>query len=399
MNLDKYLFSNNTNNNVLNLLLILLTSYLVLNYIHEIARLLTVVQSFVDFKIYYTEVSLLVKNFKSLQSYANGLPYSPIFYILFYPFTLLNQQSSLILWIIFNHILLIASIYYLNSIFDNNNQYFTLFLTIIIFTTFHPIVANIGFGQVNIIILFLYILAIHFYLKDRKYLVGLCLSLPVLLKPQFALFYIFFLWKREYKIFGFAILNYLLFRVIGILVFNPKIEFLYWKNLLTVTTNNQYVDDIRGISIRNIIDKVIYGINKNYLFIGFILYIIISFSFLISSFSNIRNKFNNKVYFIKDFSIIICLIAIISPVTFDFHLILTIIPFLLLLQRPLKNYKYIVGLILAYCLIALRYSLVRFETFHHGLPAIFSSGKLIGVIILWWLLNNIDLNKYKISAI
>jgi len=396
--MHKIIYDWDSNKDILNLLLILLTSYLILDYVHEIARLLTVVQSFVDFKVYYKEVTQFVNNFKSLQSYPNGLAYSPIFYILFYPFTLINQHLSLILWVIVNHIILIASLYYLAQIFDNNKN-LTLLISIIILTTSYPILDNIGFGQVNIFILFSYILSIHFYLKDKKYLLGLFLSLPVLFKPQFALFFIFFLWKKEYKIFVFAILNYLLLRVIGILVFNPKIEFLYWKNLLTVTTNNRYIGDIRGISIRNIIDRVIYGINKNYLFVGSLLYIIIGLSFLISSFSNIKNKFHNKVSFIKDFSIITCLITIISPLTYTHHLILTFIPFLLILQVPINNYKHIFGLLLSFCLISLRYSLIRFETFHYGLPAIFSSGKLIGVIILWWLLNNIDLNKYKISSI
>jgi len=392
--MDKNLIFKDSNKEILNLLLILLTSYLVLNYIHEIIRFLAVVQSFIDFKIYYKEVSHFVKNFKSLESYPNGLAYSPIFYILFYPFTLINQHLSLILWVIVNHIVLIASLYYLTQIFDNNKN-LTLLISIIILTTSYPILDNIGFGQVNIFILFSYILSIHFYLKDKKYLVGLFLSFPILIKPQFALFFIFFLWKKEYEIIGYIILNYLLLRIIGIIFFTPKIELFYWKNLFRLTTNSHYVADIRGISIRNIIDKIIYGINKNYLFSGIVLYIILSIIFIIYSFANISTKSYNKTSFIKDFSILICLIAIISPLTSAHHLVLTVIPFVLLLKVQLKDHKYILALILSFCLISLKYSLIRFETFHYGFLSIFRSGRLIGVLILWWLLNNLSLDNLK----
>ena len=406
--LQKDIFRSNRNSKI-KIILVILSCFFVLNYIHTILRLIFVTDNFFDFNHYYAFSELLSKHFNiynlsnskiNLLAHQLNLPnsfpkatgYSPIIYFLFYPLTILPPNISCLVWVIFNNLILFISIYFLYNLIGNND-FLNLFALLFVAFTFQPIIETIGVGQINILIFFFIILSIHFIYNGKIYLSSIFLAFPVLIKPQYGLLLVFFLWKKQYSLINYTIFNYILLRGLGIIYYGLNIELSYWKELLFLATN-KYADSVRGISIKNIIDRIIMGIKKSYISYGQIFYIIISILLTVYSFSKISRSSTKDNIYIKDFSIIICLIAIISPLTYKHHLVLTIIPLLLIINNPrsLPNYKCITLFIISFCLIALKYSLMRFQFFHYGLGAIFTSGKLIGVIFLWWLLNNISLD-------
>ena len=84
-----------------------------------------------------------------------------------------------------------------------------------------------------------------------------------------------------------------------------------------------------------------------------------------------------------------CAILLLSPITEEHHLVVLLLPLTLLLlcesdvrSRP-GELVLLVGTIL---LLGSRYSLERFPAFHHGLPSLLATGKLLGVIGLAWVL-------------
>ncbi len=83
-------------------------------------------------------------------------------------------------------------------------------------------------------------------------------------------------------------------------------------------------------------------------------------------------------------------IPLLSPLTEEHHLVLLLFPLFLLVLRdpgPQRQFADTGLLILSILLLGSRYSLERFPEFHAGLLSLLSTGKLLGVVGLAWVLS------------
>jgi len=95
--------------------------------------------------------------------------YAPLFFFLLSPFMTDNFKLATILWTIFNHLLLIWSLFILFHLiekFEIADTFTGKILVIFLFLSSQPLLENICVGQVNILILLLLLLMIKFYNKN-----------------------------------------------------------------------------------------------------------------------------------------------------------------------------------------------------------------------------------------
>ena len=91
-----------------------------------------------------------------------------------------------------------------------------------------------------------------------------------------------------------------------------------------------------------------------------------------------------------EFSLFLALAFLVSPMVHEFHY-LALYPAIIMiwfrLPEEISNQHWL--FILSYLLLGVGYSLVGFPRFHSGLLAVFTTGKLAGVIILFLLIGKI----------
>lgn len=395
-------------------LLVIASSFLVLTYLHSITRMVLVERNFCDFAGYYFYANLL-NNDKDIYLLTrdknlgeehkqfmeeSGIPvhicfgaaYSPIFFYLISFLAKLDFTTANIIWLLINNLLVIATIMLWIFMHRDRDSYL-IFASIIVMFASQPLIEDMGAGQVNVIFLFLFLLVACLYNGRREYLCGTAIAFVLLLKPQWGLISLFFLWKRAYTVVISTIISYIVFRLIGVLLYGFDIEVSYWQSLFY--WSQIQTGDMMDISLKGVIDRIFLGLLPEQMNIASVLHKAVSLALIVLTFKQIpRIKNNNE--FLLEYAVVISLVTIISPKTLEHHLVLLFIPFVVLLERfNIGNIRNIVLLTAAFCLVSVRYSLNSFSAFHVGLPAILTAGKIAGVFILWWLFMKTLSPKYK----
>lgn len=395
-------------------LLIIASSFLVLTYFHSITKMVFVEKNFCDFAGYYFYADLL-NNDKDIYLLTrdknlgeehkqlmkeSGIPvhiafgagYSPLFFYLISFLAKLKFTTANLVWLIANNLLVIATMM-LWIFMRRDRDSYLFFTSIIVMFASQPLLENMGAGQVNVIFLFLFLLVACLYNEKREYLCGPALAFVLLLKPQWGLISLFFLWKRSYTVVTSTIISYIVFHIFGILLYGFDIEASYWQSLFY--QSQIQTGDIMDLSLKGVIDRIFLGLLPEQMKIASVLHKAISLTLIVLTFKQIP-RIKNSNGFLLEYAVVISLVAIISPKTLAHHLVPLFIPFVVLLEKfNIGNIRNIVLLTAAFCLVSVGYSLNSFSAFHVGLPAILTAGKIAGVFILWWLLMKTLSPKYK----
>lgn len=396
-------------------LLIIASSFLVLTYFHSITKMVFVEKNFCDFAGYYFYADLL-NNDKDIYLLTrdknlgeehkqlmkeSGIPvhiafgagYSPLFFYLISFLAKLKFTTANLVWLIANNLLVIAAMM-LWIFMRRDRDSYLFFTSIIVMFASQPLLENMGAGQVNVIFLFLFLLVAYLYNNEkREYLCGPALAFVLLLKPQWGLISLFFLWKRSYTVVTSTIISYIVFRIFGILLYGFDIEASYWQSLFYQSQTQ--TGDIMDLSLKGVIDRIFLGLLPEQMKIASVLHKAISLTLIVLTFKQIP-RIKNSNEFLLEYAVVISLVAIISPKTLEHHLVPLFIPFVVLLDGlNIGNIRNIVLLTAAFCLVSVGYSLNSFSAFHVGLPAILTAGKIAGVFVLWWLLMKTLSPKYK----
>ncbi|MCR4321845.1 MAG: DUF2029 domain-containing protein [Candidatus Brocadiaceae bacterium] len=395
-------------------LLIIASSFLVLTYFHSITKMVFVEKNFCDFAGYYFYADLLNndkdiylltrdKNLgeehKQLMKesgipvhIAFGVGYSPLFFYLISFLAKLKFTTANLVWLIANNLLVIATMM-LWIFMRRDRDSYLFFTSIIVMFASQPLLENMGAGQVNVIFLFLFLLVAYLYNEKREYLCGPALAFVLLLKPQWGLISLFFLWKRSYTVVTSTIISYIVFRIFGILLYGFDIEASYWQSLFYQSQTQ--TGDIMDLSLKGVVDRIFLGLLPEQMKIASVLHKAVSLALIVLTFKQIP-RIKNSNESLLEYAVVISLVAIISPKTLEHHLVPLFIPFVILLEMlNIGNIRNIVLLTAAFCLVSVRYSLNSISAFHVGLPAILTAGKIAGVFILWWLLMKTLSPKYK----
>lgn len=308
-----------------------------------------------------------------------GVGYSPLFFFLFSPLTRLDFWTANLVWLILNHALL-AVILALAWRMSGERRATDLLLLVIVMFASQPLVENVGIGQINIVILFLLVWMTLVYGRQRvEWLCGPLLGFILLLKPQFGLFLLFFLWKRSYGAVLATLLAYLLFRAAGVWAYGLPVEVAYWTNLHALSG----VETLHLNSLKVILQKA-FGPAASGRAWAAALYASISLLLTGATFLRIGwQRLPDRA--LREVALVICLILLVSPVTEEHHLVFMFIPFVALLHDGNLTARSGWVLTAAFCLISVRYSLNRFPFFQSGLPALLNAAKLLGVGLVWHL--------------
>lgn len=394
--------NNKTESYRIKVLLIIILAFLILTYLHSVVKTSIVEPNFADFAHYYfyskqlsegvdiysltnTKLEhLMQKSSIPVNIHiAGGVIYSPIFFFLMSPFTYLSFWSANIIWLLINHIALIACLWFSARIINlkTQNHFVTLSILGVVFFASQPLLENVEIGQCNILILLPLILICHFQQHGKQhYLTGAFLGFILLLKPQFGLLLLFFLLKRDFVFCISALIAYIALRTIGVITCGFHIEVSYWQNLSNNLSNLSNSIDAINLSLKEVFNR---------LFFEFLLHRYTTFFYIASSLiicfitflCTFRDKGRN---FLAEYSSIICLILLVSPLTEEHHLMLTSLPIIIAICNLNQNRTTTVLVILSFLLIAVRYSLISFSFFDTGIPSILHFGKTAGVFLLWY---------------
>ena len=112
-----------------------------------------------------------------------GYPYPLWTVIVMLPFSFLEKQAAMNIWLLCNLLMLALSFALLISNFDWEVNPVLFVMTVSLAGTFLPVLSSLGLGQITILSLLILALIIHFFLRKRWTWLGIMLGLTFI-KPQ-----------------------------------------------------------------------------------------------------------------------------------------------------------------------------------------------------------------------
>jgi hypothetical protein len=337
----------------------------------------------------------------NMPNFVHPSAHSPAFFFLLGPITNFDFQSASIIWLILNNLLLFSSIFIILKLagekFNIADKNFLMGSALFMVFSFQPLIENIHMGQNNILILFFFSMALYCLSKKMGILCAVMLSLGIIMKPSFIILLPFFLWKRCYRVFFTTLILLALAEFLPIFLYGKETVFSYWF----IGAKGIFLSNLDSMSLANLSLPAIINRISNLSAHPDMASIIISASLTLSLFLFLyvlyvtRRKFIDfDGTFIMEFSLVLLLLFIICPIVHEHHYILLYLPIIAVWARLCRERASSMPIIfvLSFLLIALRYSLVSFDTFHSGFLSIFSGFKLYGVMILFFLTAHI-INK------
>lgn len=196
-----------------------------------------------DFEVYYKAGERLLNGENlyrraSLEAGGDGFfryKYAPTAAFYFIPFSILPFKiAGILYWVVLSfilaHICWLSYQHFTNIQANQFKQQPWLMLLAAIILGVH-IEAEFNLGQVNMLLLWLYVLTARLWLNNKaSYWVALPWAISIFLKPYALIFLPFFLWYRNYKLIVFW-LAWLLLLTLVILPFYGNIEFWWIQQL------------------------------------------------------------------------------------------------------------------------------------------------------------------------
>ena len=370
--------------------------FAVFTYCHAVLKILIVEPNFGDFGNYYYNATKLnegVNVFALSDEEENrlkresGLPvlpcggpgYAPVFQFLMGFLAKLDFWSALGVWLLLNHALLVGLLAAVPTL--TGKDPFTLFAAVFFVFASHPFVENIGVGQSNLLILFFLTAAALVMISGRsKALCGSLIASALIIKPQYGLVLLLFLWRRDYRVVASAIACYILLRLAGVMIYGWDVEAAYWSHVLMRST----LFETANISLKGVLDKTLIGMTHGAL-LSSSAYVAVGCALVAASLRAIPRDGSDRDAF-AGFAILVSLVILLAPVTYEHYLVLMFIPFIASLGGMDFRKGMGVLFVIAFSLISLRYSLDRFAFFQSGWPVLLASGKTVGVFLAWLVL-------------
>ncbi|MBU1044137.1 MAG: DUF2029 domain-containing protein [Candidatus Omnitrophica bacterium] len=379
--------------------------YVFFTFMHTLTRKIIFEPNFCDFKRYYDAARLLgVGNIYQLD-----IGYHPLFFLIFKLFSFLPQRYAGIIWCIVMISLVFISIKLMSSFIDKrftpHSSLPTIFVLIFITFSYQPLMEDLVVGQVNIILMLLFSL-MAFRFQKNNILSGLCMSIMLLLKLQYGLFLVLFLLRKRYKVIASTIFFYLLWAGIFSVFIGGEIMGLYFKKLFFfIGPQDRFAllagDEFFLPCIFGVLSRVFYNSNWLSMRVVKIIYIVLSTGLLINTYRYIQiKKVTDELENIYAFIMTALLMLFITPFTECHHLTILLPAFFFLfydtIEKKGNNDKILY--LSAFFLIALKYSLNQFPSFHSGISSLLSMGKFYGLIMLYVLVLRLMKNRQGISG-
>lgn len=292
--------------------------------------------------------------------------YSPFWGTILQPMRFLSQNQVKILWLIINLVLLLLSVLFIKKAIFNKIAFTISFLLFLMFPSIYETIIG---GNVNIIILFLLLIFIHFEKSNNKNAIfsGIALGLAIGIKLYPVLFILLLLIYRRYFTILFSILTTLLTFLYGIVARGSinTTEFWFTNVLFSIPDKLVSYADLSTSAIvyrfftgrtyptydgNILINSHIPSIIENPSLIPLVSYAIIGFIFVTTLLITVKYR-NNKDSSPYVYILFLSMLLLIIPRVWDHYYVLSIPSIVFLFSsRNYWNRKYLYLAIFFLCL-------------------------------------------------
>lgn len=373
--------------------LLLVALFSVFAYFHIFAKEL-VFSSFADFGNYWLNASLTRKGYniwaqdkqceaeRERLAKENDFVITPpstnslFFLALVQFFAGYDYRQAVVLWNITGLAALLCSVWIILRTLKIRRLSSEMFMALFLVFSFWPVREALHDGQVCFITLFFMAASVYLMKEEKWFWAGILLSLAIQTKEYLAVSLVAFLLKRNWRVlFGVAV-GILLAKLLEIRIFGWAMELSYWQFIFNFGRNITY--SVNNHVFFSAIGRVGEGMIGAGACNSLSLLLIAAITLLTASWTR---KTQDMLLVFFPFLILSFLI---TPWIHESHFII-LYPAIIILWffiAKTQNLNYYIFFILAYLLLGLGYSLNSFPVFHHGILAVFTTGKIIGMTIL-----------------
>ena len=190
--------------------------------------------------------------------YFTPLVYPPLVMVLFTPLAIMPYELAGKVWVLLSIMTLVLSLYLLSKL--EEVRFFSLknlFICSLVFIAF-PVRFTLGMGQINHLILFLFVLSLYFLQRNKKILSGIILSLSLMIKFFPVPFLFFLFWKKEWRILLATLVSIGILFVITVIFLSPQVVYHYFMEvlptLLSSWKSDYYNQSLSGVIARSVTD-------------------------------------------------------------------------------------------------------------------------------------------------
>ena len=312
-----------------------------------------------------------------------GIGYPPNSLLFYLPLSLLPYQLAQVLFTFLSLGSLLGIILISFKILKEKLSWQTFLVVFSLTFLSFPTKFTLGMGQNNLIAFFLLLLAYFFYKEGKVGRAGIILGLAISLKTIFAIFVLFFVLKKQWKIVGFAIL--VIAATVGITSIFSDINLYgyYLREVVPPLFNLSGREIYYNQGIMGFIAKL-----TNDLYVRRYLSLAGSFGLFYLLFKFRKTK-NINLYF----SMFIVALLLIDTLSWQHHFVWLIFPFVVVAYYATKLKKYWVWFLIGLAYILISWNFKNPEPFYIFPKSLILSNTFYGAIILYLL--NICLLRRK----
>ncbi len=370
-------------------------------YVHTLGKLM-LDSPFIDFAHYYTYTTTVALGLNPFDPSAvalvdgllairrAGAPpnYPPPFYLLMRPWTTMSFHTAAVVWLLLNQLFLLGSLVCCWRRLASAPAIRIAMLAFVILN-YQPLIEDLALGQINTALLFLAALAWWGLQERRPWVAAFAAATTPLLKVQYGLLLVLLWWTGHRRVFARSLLLIALASTAGLLCLGPTHYRDYLQYLLSLTDSFYiWTENLspRGVFLR------LFGLSGAGPIIADACAAIVAIGLVIVSGRTISRSASLPPAagdWIWGLGLI--MIPLISPFTEQHHLVIVLLPLAFLIldaSHQKRSWNEEAVILSSIILLASHYSLDQFPLFHRGLPSLLTSGKLLGLVMLAWVLIN-----------
>lgn len=295
--------------------------------------------------------------------------------LFFMPFTLFPYQIAQSIFTFLNILSVFVIVFVSFALLQKRISLLFFLATVAIAFLSFPTKFTLGMGQTNLLAYALLLLSFLFYTRKRLVVFGICFIAAIFLKPILGATLIMFLFEKQWKLF-FLTLGMSTITALSIpLLFNqPNANSIFINNIFHQSLQGREVYYNQGIL--GFISRL-----TNSLLLRFVLNIFFTIQLIVIS------LWSNKNSLTKQLSLLLTLLVIIDPLSWQHHFVFLIFPFLavFLAVQKVKTKKVLQYSIFFLSLFLVSINIKSPEAFMQFPLSFLLSHQLYGALLLFFL--------------
>ena len=319
--------------------------------------------------------------------------YPPFYTLLFLPLSFLPYSAADLVWRMLNLALIIFAVWLIvKTLALPLNGKTALVIGMIVFN-YDPLIYNLAIGQINLLILILLVGAAYAWMRQREVLAGVLLALGASIKIAPAVFFLYFLWKRGFRLVAAGVAAMVAFALLAFCALGEQAT----RTFVTILTafaqeDNAWVanQSWRGFLARLFVgDEYVHAFYPDATLERALYYAGVLAIVAFTAFVLYRSRRANLFHL--EFAFVLLAFHLVSPTSWVHHLVWIIYALVALAFACLdrKQLAPIMGFAVGYALIAFTLE-YRNEQLFQWPQALWISTKFYGLLILYtvnaWLL-------------